>query len=126
MEMSLGEYLDRLSIHLLKVQRIGQECYPEFIHLVQELLLETPTDNFKEVIKTFRKLYDINKEIWNLESELRKGKENEIGLEKVGQIAISVRNWNNKRIAEHNKIIELFGGFKNIKKNHISEDKSKG
>lgn len=121
MEMSFGEYIDRLSIQLHKIQKIGLECYPEFIHLIQELLLETPEYNFKEVIKGFRNLYKLNGEIWKLESDLRRGKEKQLGMAVVGKRAIEIRNWNNKRIAEQNRLNKLFGGFLNIKKDHISE-----
>ena len=119
--MSLGEYLDRLSIQLHKVQKIGEECYPEFIHLIQELLLKTHLNNFEEIMKGIRNLYYLNGEIWKLESDLRKGKEDELGFEEVGRRAIQIREWNNKRIAEQNRINDLFGGFKNIKKDHLSE-----
>ena len=118
--MTIGEFVDRISIQLHKIEKIGEESYPEFVHLTEELLLKTSVEGFEEVIKSIRTLYKINGEIWKLESGLRQGKENEIGLEKIGQIAISVRNWNNKRIAEQNRLIDIFGGFKNIKKDHIS------
>ena len=121
MEMSFGEYIDRLSIHLHKIQKIGPECYPEFVHLIQELLLKTPIKNFEEIIKSLRKLYEINGEIWKRESDLRKGKEKKLGLAEIGKRAIQIRDWNNKRIAEQNRINKLFGGFLNIKKDHISE-----
>jgi len=121
MEMSFGEYIDRLSIQLHKVQKIGIECYPEFIHLIQELLLETPIDNFKEVIKGFRNLYIINGNIWKLESDLRQGKEKKLGLATIGKRAVEIRNYNNTRISEQNRLNKLFGGFLNIKKDHISE-----
>lgn len=119
--MTIGEFIDRISIQLHKVQKIGPESYPEFVKLVEELLLETPSENFEEVIKGLRKLYDINGEIWKLESDLRQGKEKKLGLREVGKRAILIRDKNNKRIAEQNRLIEIFGGFKNIKKDHASE-----
>ena len=118
--MTIGEFLDRLSIQIHKVQKIGPECYPEFVKLTEELLLETPADKFEEVIKGIRELYKINGEIWSLESDLRQGKEGKLGLKEVGKRAIQIRDLNNKRIAEQNRLIEIFGGFKNIKKDHAS------
>jgi len=120
-EMYIGEFLDRLSIQLHKVQKIGSESYPEFVKYIEEFLLEIPSENFEEIIKGFRELYKFNGEIWKLESDIRKGKEKELGLEEVGRRALKIRDWNNKRIAVQNKLIEKFGGFKNIKKNHRSE-----
>lgn len=121
MEMTIGEFLDKISIQLHKVEKIGSESYPEFVKLTEELLLKTPIENFEEVIKGIRKLYKINGEIWGLESDLRKGKEKELGLKEIGKRAILIRNKNNKRIIEQNRLIDIFGGFKNIKKDHISE-----
>lgn len=121
MEMTIGEFIDRLSILTHKVQKIGEECYPEFIHLVEELLLKTPIKGFEKIIKSFRELYRINGEMWSLESDLRKGKEKKLGLREIGKRAIQIRNLNSKRIAEQNRLIEIFGGFKTIKKDHASE-----
>jgi hypothetical protein len=59
--------------------------------------------------------------IWSLESDLRKGKEGKMTLREVGKRAIAIRNLNNKRVAEQNRLVEIFGGFKNIKKDHASE-----
>ena len=120
MEMTIGEFLDRISIQIHKVQKIGEESYPEFIKLIEELLLETPVENFEEVIKGIRELYRINGEIWKLESDLRKGKEKKLGLRECGKRAIKIRNWNNKRVAEQNRLVDIFGGFKNIKKDHAA------
>lgn len=48
-------------------------------------------------------------------------KKKELGLEEVGRRALAIRDLNSKRIVIQNKIVEKFGGFKNIKKNHRSE-----
>ena len=118
--MTIGEFIDRISILTHKVQKIGEECYPEFVKLVEELLFKTPVEGFEEIIKSFRELYIINGKIWTLESDLRKGKERKLGLREIGKRAIQIRNWNNKRMAEQNRLIRVFGGFKIIKKDHAS------
>ena len=120
MEITIGEFADKISIQLHKIKKIGEESYPEFIHLTEELLLETPIENIKEVMKSIRELYRINGEIWKLESDLRQGKEGNLGLKEIGKRAIMIRNWNHKRITEQNRLIDIFGGFKNIKKDHAS------
>jgi len=57
-----------------------------------------------------------------LESDIRGGKENLLGLEEVGRRAIMIRDLNKKRVALRNKIIEETGiGFKDVKVNHASE-----
>jgi len=120
MEMTTGEFLDKLSIQLHKAQKIGEESYPEFVKLSEELILNTPIDKFEEIIKSVRELYRINGEIWKLESGLRQGKEGKMSLKDVGKTAIQIRNINNKRVEEQNRIMGIVGGFKNIKKDHTS------
>jgi len=67
-------------------------------------------------------LYIVNAKIWDLESDIRKGKEGELGLEEVGRRAILIRNLNRERVALKNKIIEETGiGFKDVKMNHASQ-----
>ncbi len=122
MEMPLPEILDRLSILKLKIERIGEP------HLQKELEeYERALDDFKarEIFineNWLVDLYNLNSQIWDLESDIRKGKEGELGLEEVGRRAIEIRNINNKRVAVKNKIVEKTGlGFKDVKMNHASE-----
>jgi len=122
MEMPLPEILDRLSILKLKIERIGEP------HLKIELEeYEKAIEEFKArgiIIKDewVEELYRINSRIWDLESDIRKGKEKELGLEEVGRRAIAIRENNKKRVAVKNKIVEETGsGFKDIKMNHASE-----
>jgi len=69
-----------------------------------------------------QELYEINKNQWDLEADLRNGNEEKLGLEEIGRRAIAIRNSNNKRVALKNKIAEETGiGFKDIKVDHISE-----
>ena len=122
-DMYIGEFLDRMSILLHKVQKIGPKAYPEFIKYVEKFLLEINLNNFNEAIKGFRSLYGINGKIWHLEADLRKNKEKKLGNAEIGKRAIAIRNWNNKRITIQNNLIEKFGGYPNIKKDHLSEEK---
>jgi hypothetical protein len=121
MEMPLPEILDRLSIIKLKIERIGEP------HLIKE------KEEYEKAIKEFEEkgvkinpewleeLYQFNGQIWDLESDIRKGKEGELGLEEVGRRAIAIRAINMKRIAVKNKIVEETGiGFRDVKMNHAS------
>lgn len=121
----IGEFIDRFSILLLKAQRIGPESYIEFVAFAEDFLLNTPINKFDEIMKGFRKLYSINKSIWDLESDLKNGNEKKHSLSKLGEKAIKIRDFNNKRIKEQNRLIELFGGYPNIKKNHLSSEEEK-
>ncbi len=122
MEMPVSEILDRFSIIKLKIERIGEP------HLQREkIALEKAIKEFKEKgieikQKWIDELYKINKKIWDLESDIRKGKEKELGLEEVGKRAIAIRENNKKRVALKNEIAEQTGsGFKDVKMNHASE-----
>jgi hypothetical protein len=77
-----------------------------------------------QVIETYiDKLISINGEIWDLESDIRKGKEGELGLEEVGRRAIRIREFNKIRVGYKNIIVETFGeGYKDVKMNHASSD----
>ena len=68
------------------------------------------------------KLYDIHSTIWNLESLLKSGCEQELSLEEIGRRAIAIRDYNNQRIGIKNSIASKLGcSIKEIKKNHLSE-----
>lgn len=119
--MSLAEVLDRLSILRLKVERINEP------HLKKELdAFNKTVDEFKnrgiKIKKEWEEsLYQINAKIWDLEADIRKGKEGELGLEEVGRRAILIRNLNRERVSLKNKIIDETGiGFKDVKVNHAS------
>ena len=120
--MPLPEILDRMTIVKLKIERIGEphlkKEYEEYEKAIQEF-----KDKGIEIKKEwFQELYEHNRKIWDLEADIRKGKEEELGLEEVGRRAIKIREANKKRISVKNKIIEQTGlGFKDVKVNHISE-----
>jgi len=58
-----------------------------------------------------------------LESDIRQGKENELGLEEVGRRALQIRDINRERVALKNALKEIFqDGFKDIKAKHRSAE----
>ena len=122
MEMPLPEILDRMSIVKLKIERIGEphlkQEYEEYEKAVKEA-----KDKGVEIDETWiEKLYELNGKIWDLESDIRKGKEGELGLEEVCRRAIAIREINKQRVGIKNKIVESTGkGFKDVKMNHASE-----
>ena len=122
MEMPLPELLDRLVIVRLKAERIGDKEKEEELEFYNKEL-----ENYRKkglIIKNewLKKLYEVNGKIWDLEADIRKGKEGELGLEEVGRRAIEIRNLNKTRISIKNEITEVTGsGFKDVKVNHASE-----
>jgi len=122
MKMPISEILDRYSIAILKKERAAAENEIEIFDLEKEI------ENYKkinsELINNFvTKLININGKIWDLESDIRKGKEGELGLEEVGRRAINIREFNKIRVGYKNEIVEIFEeGYKDIKMNHVSSN----
>ena len=76
----------------------------------------------QNVRELYENLKDIHRQIWSLEAELKSGREQELSLEEIGRRAISIRDWNNKRISIKNKIAELLDcKVRELKKDHLSE-----
>lgn len=120
--MPLPELLDRWSILKLKIERIKEPHLNLEMEAYQKALDEFEEKGIEIKKKWLDELYDLNKQIWDLESDIRNGKEEELGLEEVGRRAILIRETNKKRITVKNKIVEESGhGFKDVKMNHISE-----
>lgn len=115
MEVSIGEIADRYSIVKLKSERTDVDCIAELSVLKNEL------DSIDGVYKYVDQLYKTNGDIWDLESDIRKGKEGELGLEEVGRRAIKIRNFNGIRIEIKNIINAKYNsGFFETKIDHAS------
>jgi hypothetical protein len=116
MKMPISEIADRYSIAILKKERAQANNDIEIEELGKEISLYEGIENFIE------KLIEINGKIWDLESDIRKGKEEELGLEEVGRRAIKIREFNKIRIGYKNEMVKKYGeGFEDIKMNHASE-----
>lgn len=113
--MPASEMADRLSIAILKHQRTDNDMSDEINSYKTEL-------SSYEVSDFIDKLVEINGKIWDLEADIRAGKEGELGLEEVGRRAIAIRGFNKIRVGYKNEMVEKFNeGFKDIKVNHGSE-----
>lgn len=116
MNISLGDLADRYSICKLKIERANILCIEEISAIMADL------DKTPEIYTWVERLYKVNGEIWDLESDIRKGKEQELGLEEVGRRAIAIRGKNKIRIEIKNEINSIFkSGYKEIKGDHASE-----
>ena len=111
------EFIDRLAIAMVKYERT-QANYDELMfYQNQSGQIDLPLVN-----EEFTELKVIHNKIWDLESELKSGRENELPLEEIGRRAILIRDWNNKRIKLKNIIAERLGcAVREVKSNHLSE-----
>ena len=115
MKMPISEIADRYSIALLKQERAGADNVQEIHTLHKELV------SYEGALSFASKLKEINSKIWDLESDIRKGKEDELGLEEVGRRAIQIRELNKIRVGYKNEMVKLYNeGFEDIKMNHAS------
>jgi len=116
MKMPISEIADRYSIAILKKERANADNSGEISSLNNEI------KNYPNIDRYIEKLIEINGKIWDLESDIRKGKEKELGLEEVGRRAIEIRGFNKIRVGYKNEMVNLYGeGFEDIKMNHASE-----
>ena len=124
-EMQLSDIVDRYTICLLKWSHaedddLKSQIEKEVEYYKTDLSRRTFYD---ELVPYIKSLYSANKAVWELESDIRKAKENEMGLEEVGRRAILIREHNAERIRVKNEISEKFGGFVEHKMDHISAGK---
>jgi len=113
------ELIDRYTIAKVKfhqtngANRAELEYYQQQIDAISIQLINADIDELQR----------IHEMIWSLESDLKSGKENQVPLEEIGRRAITIRDWNNKRIAIKNRIAETLGKdpVREIKKEHLSE-----
>ena len=130
MKYPLDELLDKKSIIQLKIERLGDNSeinqlkekeYDDYTKAIEDYVAEGVC-NMEEIRGWYNKLYDINAKIWDLEADIRQGKEGKLGLEEVGRRAIEIRKNNGIRVGIKSAIVGAVGvGYKGIKINHASE-----
>lgn len=126
MEMPLAEIVDRYTILKLKIERIDGLTPEQKIQ--EQPFLQKEFEIYGKEIENFRKkgvevkeewikgLYEINAKSWDMESDIRHGREGLLGLEEVGRRAIKLREFNKERITLKNKIAEESkSGFREVK-----------
>ncbi len=103
---SWGELLDRFTI-LVRKHTFDAEAYRDKL---DAFIIELGRLNITpSLLLHICSLQMINVDIWNLESDIRKGCEGELGLAEVGKRALHIRDLNKKRIAFVNEINHLLG-----------------
>jgi hypothetical protein len=122
MKIPISDILDRYSIDILKKERANAENFKE-IHDLKFKINKYSLDYKQFIDQKITDLIEVNGKIWDLESDIRKGKEDLMGLEEVGRRAIKIREYNKIKIRHKNDIVNYFGeGYKKIKINNIRDN----
>lgn len=112
------ELVDRYSIAKLKLYKTNGANQDELLFYEQQL----KEFDLSAIDDQLNELFDIHAGIWNLEAELKSGRESELSLEEIGRRAIAIRDLNNKRVHLKNTIAETLGcKVREIKQDHLSE-----
>ena len=111
------ELVDRLAIAEVKFKRTKANEQELLWYMNQSLRI-----NLTQIVNEYEDLKRIHDEIWELEAELKTGREAELSLEEIGRRAIAIRDHNNKRVKLKNTMAEKLNcSVREIKKDHLSE-----
>ena len=111
------ELVDRLAIAEVKFKRTKANEEELLWYMNQALRIDLTL-----IVDEYEDLKVIHNEIWELEAELKTGREAELSLEEIGRRAIAIRDHNNKRVALKNVIAEKLNcAVREIKQDHLSE-----
>jgi hypothetical protein len=118
------ELIDRLCIARIKYERTSganQDELDWYEARYQELVNQLTVEQAKRLEHNISEITAIHNQIWNLEWQLKSGVEHMLTMEEIGQRAVAIRDWNNKRITYKNSIAELFDlKMREIKTDHLS------
>ena len=121
--MPICELCDRLTIALLKAERLSDDEIDKD-DLAKQIAYYTEgiDQTNPELEALINKLLDANKKMWDAEHAIRKGLDDDLGLEEIGRRAINIRDYNRERVAIKNDIADLVSQpeFKDCKMNHVS------
>lgn len=109
-EISNGEYLDRISILKIKTEKIKDKAKIKNIEYELDKLLELlPLSKFDIESEEYKELYKINKNLWEIEDQLRKKEKAKQFDEDFIELARKVYLLNDKR-ASLKKLINIESG----------------
>lgn len=110
-EVSNGEIADKLTIIEIKLQEIKDEKKLANLRTEFEVLDEAVAKIIKKDHPLYRELFDINKQLWDIEDRIRElERAKDFGAEFV-EVARSVYFTNDKRSDVKRKINELTGSL---------------
>jgi hypothetical protein len=113
----VGELIDRLIIARIKAEKLGSITNEsEWYELAVENI------DLGQIENEMQDLKQAHLRIWEMESLLKSGLEEQISLEEIGRRAIKIRDYNGQRIIIKNRISKKLGcNVVEIKKDHLSQ-----
>ena len=110
------ELLDRLTIAKIKIDK-GLDSQAEYDYYANQ----ARQFDLTSVKSLLDDLEETHLSIWALESDLRRGLENNLGYEEIGRRAVDIRNYNNQRVNIKNQLADALGDpIKEVKHDHVS------
>jgi len=117
MEISLLELIDKMTILKLKIEKVGDPQLRTELEEYEKAIEELKKRGAQIEQEWFDKLYEINKEIWDLQSKINNARK-QGSLKEIGGGYIELAISNKKRITVKNEIASKTGrGFKDIAMN---------
>ncbi len=117
---TFGELIDKITI-VSKKETFGLQGARQELDTQMKWLNDLGIDAY--LILSIIRVAQANNDIWYLEHELRNAKEGDFPLDKVGSIAIKVREFNKARVRYMNELDSLCGAEHITEKvKHLSED----
>jgi uncharacterized protein YxjI len=118
------ELIDRLCIARIKYERtsgVNQDELDWYEERYRELITRLTVHQAQQLEYNIQEITKIHNQIWNLEWQLKSGVEHMLTMAEIGERAVAIRNWNNKRITYKNSIAALFDlKLREIKTDHLS------
>ena len=115
-EISAGEFLDKLSILEIKLNKIKDPISLNEVKKEYEILNETKNNNInfsKEIEILYKDLKETNEKLWKIEDEIRLCEKNSDFKDKFIQLSRDVYFTNDKRSKTKSEINKILGS--NIK-----------
>ena len=115
-EISAGEFLDKLSILEIKLNKINDLVSLNEVKKEYEILNETKNKNIifsKEIEILYKDLKETNEKLWKIEDEIRLCEKNSDFKDKFIQLSRDVYFTNDKRAKTKSEINKILGS--NIK-----------
>ena len=118
MKFPVIEIVDRYTIAIVKFEKTGganREELEFYLSQIEELDVE-------KIDIHLSKLVEIHRQIWAMEDDFKKCRDDNFSLEELGRRSLAIRDLNNQRVALKNSMAaEVNDSVREIKQNHISQ-----